>query len=60
MICCGRTPGSDDGPAAQPATFIMVFADSHVEWSKQDEWLNATDAARARWNNDHRLHHETW
>jgi hypothetical protein len=65
MICCGsrKRLALDDGPAAQPRDFHNGFSlqDSHVEWSKKDEWVKCNAMlARARWNNDHRLHHEPW
>ena len=37
-----------------------VFCDGHVEYAKQTAWLKKTDAARQRWNNDHKPHPETW
>jgi prepilin-type N-terminal cleavage/methylation domain-containing protein/prepilin-type processing-associated H-X9-DG protein len=37
-----------------------VFCDVHVEYAKQTAWLQKTDSARQRWNNDHQPHHETW
>ena len=38
----------------------MVFCDGHVEYAKQAVWLQKSDSARARWNNDHQPHRETW
>jgi prepilin-type processing-associated H-X9-DG protein/prepilin-type N-terminal cleavage/methylation domain-containing protein len=38
----------------------MVFCDGHVEFSKQPRWIEATDSARRRWNNDNAPHRETW
>jgi prepilin-type N-terminal cleavage/methylation domain-containing protein/prepilin-type processing-associated H-X9-DG protein len=38
----------------------MVFCDGHVEYRKQSKWIDASDAARCRWNNDHQPHPETW
>ena len=37
-----------------------VFCDAHVEYGKWANWLQKTDTARQRWNNDHRPHPETW
>jgi len=38
----------------------VVFCDGHVEYHKQAEWTRASDNVRARWNNDHQPHPETW
>ena len=38
----------------------ILFCDGHVEFGKQAQWVEATDAARRRWNNDHQPHPETW
>jgi prepilin-type processing-associated H-X9-DG protein/prepilin-type N-terminal cleavage/methylation domain-containing protein len=38
----------------------MVFCDGHVERERQTRWIDETDAARRRWNNDHQAHRETW
>ena len=38
----------------------IVFCDGHVEYAKQQKWLQATEAMRRRWNNDHEAHPETW
>lgn len=38
----------------------MLFCDSHVESSRQTNWLAASDPARRRWNSDHETHPETW
>jgi prepilin-type processing-associated H-X9-DG protein/prepilin-type N-terminal cleavage/methylation domain-containing protein len=38
----------------------MLFVDGHVEWQKQVVWTAPTDLRRARWNNDHEPHRETW
>ena len=40
-----------------PNTF---FCDSHVEYAKLVKWNARTDAARQRWNRDHKPHPETW
>lgn len=37
-----------------------LFCDGHVEYNKQSKWIEATDAARRRWNNDHKPHPEIW
>lgn len=36
------------------------FCDGHVEYGKQTAWLEKSDRARQRWNNDHQPHRETW
>jgi prepilin-type N-terminal cleavage/methylation domain-containing protein/prepilin-type processing-associated H-X9-DG protein len=38
----------------------MLFCDGHVESARQTNWVSASPAARARWNNDHEPHPETW
>jgi prepilin-type processing-associated H-X9-DG protein/prepilin-type N-terminal cleavage/methylation domain-containing protein len=38
----------------------VLFCDGHVEFGKQAVWIRASDTARARWNNDHQPHQETW
>ena len=38
----------------------VVFCDAHVEYAKLSRWLLKSEAARARWNNDHQPHPETW
>jgi prepilin-type processing-associated H-X9-DG protein len=38
----------------------VVFCDAHVEHAKQERWIEKTDHARRRWNNDHEPHPETW
>jgi prepilin-type N-terminal cleavage/methylation domain-containing protein len=37
-----------------------VFCDEHVEFGKLTAWMNKTDQARRRWNNDNQSHPETW
>jgi prepilin-type processing-associated H-X9-DG protein len=37
-----------------------VFCDGHVEFTKQTAWLQRTERARRRWNNDNEPHPETW
>jgi len=37
-----------------------VFCDDHVEYAKQTVWLQKSERARQRWNNDHLPHPETW
>ncbi len=37
-----------------------VFCDGHVEQAKGEKWIEATDSARKRWNNDNQPHPETW
>ncbi len=38
----------------------LLFCDGHVESGKPAQWIEATDRARRRWNNDHEPHPETW
>jgi len=38
----------------------IVFCDSHVESGKGEKWIEQTDSARKRWNNDNQPHPETW
>ena len=38
----------------------IVFCEGHVEYAKHTVWLEKTDRARQRWNNDHQPHPETW
>ncbi len=37
-----------------------VFCDTHVEYGKLAVWLQRSDRARRRWNNDNQSHPETW
>jgi prepilin-type N-terminal cleavage/methylation domain-containing protein/prepilin-type processing-associated H-X9-DG protein len=38
----------------------VVFCDGHVEYAKQRKWLEPSDTARRRWNNDNQPPRETW
>lgn len=38
----------------------VVFCDGHVEQAKGEKWVEPTEQARRRWNNDHQPHPETW
>jgi prepilin-type N-terminal cleavage/methylation domain-containing protein/prepilin-type processing-associated H-X9-DG protein len=38
----------------------VVFCDAHVEFAKQTNWLQKTERARQRFNNDNQPHPETW
>jgi prepilin-type N-terminal cleavage/methylation domain-containing protein/prepilin-type processing-associated H-X9-DG protein len=38
----------------------LVFCDGHVESGRQTNWVTTNALARARWNNDHNPHPETW
>ena len=38
----------------------VAFCDAHVEFAKVRVWLQKTEQARRRWNNDHLPHPETW
>ena len=48
-------PGNSHNSSAN-----MLFADGHVESARQSTWISTNHAARARWNNDHEPHPETW
>ncbi len=37
-----------------------VFCDAHVEHARHAVWLEKSERARQRWNNDHGSHPETW
>lgn len=47
-------------PSRHSSGANMVFADSHVQWSRQSKWIAEDTPARSRWNNDHQPHPETW
>jgi prepilin-type processing-associated H-X9-DG protein len=38
----------------------MAFCDGHVGYAKRQRWVEETDTARRRWNNDNEPHPETW
>jgi prepilin-type processing-associated H-X9-DG protein len=38
----------------------MLFLDGHIEWQRQFVWTAKNHIRRARWNNDHEPHPETW
>jgi prepilin-type processing-associated H-X9-DG protein len=38
----------------------VVFCDDHVEFGRTNQWMQASESARQRWNNDHLPHRETW
>jgi type II secretory pathway pseudopilin PulG len=38
----------------------VVFCDDHVQYARHSAWLERSDLARRRWNNDHEPHQETW
>jgi prepilin-type N-terminal cleavage/methylation domain-containing protein/prepilin-type processing-associated H-X9-DG protein len=38
----------------------IAFCDAHVQWQIQARWIDENVSARARWNNDHQPHPETW
>lgn len=38
----------------------IVFCDGHVEWQKQTKWIELTEAAARRWNNDNQPHRDLW
>ena len=38
----------------------MVFCEGGMEFAKQKRWVELTDTARRRWNNDHEPQAETW
>ena len=37
-----------------------LFFDGHIEHAAQEHWIEKTDRARRRWNNDNQLHSTTW
>lgn len=38
----------------------VAFCDGHVEWQKQGKWIELTESAARRWNNDNLPHRELW
>lgn len=38
----------------------VLFCDGHVEWAPQSKWIERTDVAARRWNNDNQSHREIW
>jgi prepilin-type processing-associated H-X9-DG protein len=38
----------------------IVFCDGHVEWARQSKWIEMTDEAARRWNNDNKPHRDLW
>lgn len=38
----------------------IVFCDGHVEWQKQSKWVEFTETAARRWNNDNEPHRNRW
>ena len=38
----------------------MAICDGHVENAKRKTWVEESESARRRWNNDHQPHPETW
>ena len=38
----------------------IIFCDGHVEYAKQKRWIERTNRARRRWNNDYEPHPEAW
>ncbi|HWW02406.1 MAG TPA: prepilin-type N-terminal cleavage/methylation domain-containing protein [Candidatus Acidoferrum sp.] len=48
------------GPPRHNRGANIVFCDAHVEFAKLTNWLQKTEQARRRWNNDHEPHAETW
>ena len=38
----------------------IAFCDGHIEWAKQLKWLELSDSAARRWNNDNLPHRELW
>ncbi len=51
---------SELAPAHHNEGANVAFCDAHVEFAKLKVWLQKTDQARSRWNNDHQPHPETW
>jgi len=67
----GGDGDADDGPTAPRNLLAIllphhnfganaVFCDTHVEFAKLTAWLQKTEQARRRFNNDHDPHPETW
>jgi prepilin-type processing-associated H-X9-DG protein/prepilin-type N-terminal cleavage/methylation domain-containing protein len=54
-----RSPGFDVGDQHRGGA-NMLFCDGHVEGRKREQWIEATESARCRWNNDHEAHPEYW
>jgi prepilin-type N-terminal cleavage/methylation domain-containing protein/prepilin-type processing-associated H-X9-DG protein len=46
--------------SAHPKGYNMSFCDAHVDLVKRADFLDATEPARRRWNNDNQPHLETW
>jgi prepilin-type processing-associated H-X9-DG protein len=38
----------------------VLFCDGHVEWARLSRWIERTDQAARRWNNDNQSHREIW
>ena len=68
-ITCSDLPGQRSvGPAFVLAQFWpgrshrgganILFCDAHVDFGNQGKWIEKTDRARRRWNNDHEPHWE--
>ena len=38
----------------------VLFCDGHLEYAKQQKWIEPTAASRCRWNNDHEPNPENW
>lgn len=38
----------------------VAFCDGHVEWARQSKWIEQTDTAARRWNNDNQPHRPLW
>jgi prepilin-type processing-associated H-X9-DG protein len=38
----------------------ILFCDGHVDFGKQQKWIEKTPEARRQWNNDNQPHPETW
>ena len=49
----GIEPRHDHGANA-------VFCDGHVQYDKVENWIEADDIHRRKWNNDNQSHPETW
>lgn len=55
----GPQPRSPPGDRHKNGANI-VFCDGHVEWLRQAKWIERTDEAARRWNNDNKAHSELW
>lgn len=38
----------------------VAFCDGHVEWQRQSRWIELSESAARRWNNDNQPHRNLW